>query len=205
MTTSEKRETVTYLLNHGFLIKDEDSMRQMYWNVINHEDEFRSVFRELGYSIVINLGTNVIQVVNDYNIGRATLTKFESIVLLILRLLFVEKKSRLSINSDKVYVTISEIKSEYDTLNLSQFLARSFDLKKLEEALRTYKRFNLAIPIGRIESMDSKVQILPSVMMAMPDAAINRQYEETKSRLKEYEGIQEDDAPYDQSDTNATD
>lgn len=205
MTTSERRETATYLLNHGFLIKDEDSMRKMYWDVVNHEEEFQTVFREIGYALVINAGTNVIQLVNNYNEGRVAFTKFESIVLLILRLLFVEKRERLSTNADKVYATIAEIKQEYDKLNLSRLLARSFDTRKFEEALRKYKQFNLATAIGRIDSMDSKIQIFPSVMMGIPDAAISKQYEEIRNRLAQYEGAQEDETNYDQSNSDEAD
>lgn len=73
-------------------------------------------------------------------------------------------------------VTVEEIEDEYNKLNLPKKL----DRRMLEDALRTFKRYNLAIMIDRLENTSARIQILPSVMLAMPEQAITKAYEKTK-------------------------
>ena len=110
-------------------------------------------------------------------------------MLLILRLLYMEKREKLSTNTDKVLVTVSDIRQEYEKLNLP----RKFDQKLLEDSLSNIKKYNLASVIGRLDTADSKIQIYPSVMLALPDNGINQQYEQVRSLLEQYESNSEDD------------
>lgn len=116
----------------------------------------------LGYSIVINRNLRVAQLVNLHELGRVELRKYESILLLIFRLLYVEKRETLSVSEQLVLVTVEEIEDEYNKLNLPKKL----DRRMLEDALRTFKRYNLAIMIDRLENTSARIQILPSVMLA---------------------------------------
>ena len=70
----------------------------------------------------------------------------------------------------------------------------------LEDALRVFKRYNLAIMLDRLESPSSRIQILPSVMLAMPEQAIARAYEQTRERLLQYEKTAKNDTEGDADD-----
>lgn len=184
-----KEEIANYLLNNCFLMGTVDTTREKYYYVINHEESFRQIFLPIGYTLVVHRNLRVIQLINNHGSGRVILKKYESIILLILRLLYVEKRESLSTSEDMVFATVEEIKNEYEKLNLP----RKFDRVLLEESLRNIKRYNLLKVEDRLSDMDAKIRIYPSVMLAMPDVNINKAYEETAKLLAQYENSEDGD------------
>ena len=189
MAIDLREEIANYLLNSCFLIGNVDATREKYYYVINHEESFRQIFQPIGYTLVIHRNLRVIQLVNNHEMGRLSLKKYESIMLLIFRLMYVEKRESLSTNEDRVVVTVDEVKNEYEKLNLP----RKFDKTFLEDSLRNIKRYNLVQPLDKLLNTDSKIQIYPSVMLAMPDANITKAYEQTSRLLAQYANSDEED------------
>ena len=189
MAVDIKEEIANYLLNNCFLMGTADTTREKYYYVINHEESFRQIFLPIGYTLVVHRNLRVIQLINNHGSGRVILKKYESIILLILRLLYVEKRESLSTSEDMVFATVEEIKNEYEKLNLP----RKFDRVLLEESLRNIKRYNLLKVEDRLSDMDAKIRIYPSVMLAMPDVNINKAYEETAKLLAQYENSEDGD------------
>ena len=189
MSVDIKEEIANYLLNNCFLMGNVDTTREKYYYVINHEESFRQIFLPIGYTLVIHRNLRVVQLINNHGTGRVVLKKYESIILLIFRLLYVEKRESLSTSEDRVFVTVEEIKNEYEKLNLP----RKFDRVLLEESLRNIKRYNLLKVEDRLSDMDAKIRIYPSVMLAMPDVNINKAYEETAKLLAQYENSEDGD------------
>ena len=189
MAVDIKEEIANYLLNNCFLMGTVDTTREKYYYVINHEESFRQIFLPIGYTLVVHRNLRVIQLINNHGSGRVILKKYESIILLILRLLYVEKRESLSTSEDRVFATVEEIKNEYEKLNLP----RKFDRVLLEESLRNIKRYNLLKVEDRLSDMDAKIRIYPSVMLAMPDLGLNKAYEETAKLLAQYENSEDGD------------
>ena len=189
MAVDIKEEIANYLLNNCFLIGNVDSTREKYYYVINHEEAFRQIFQPIGYTLVIHRNLRVVQLVNNHGTGRLTLRKYESIMLLIFRLMYVEKRESLSTSEDRVIVSVEEIKNEYEKLNLP----RKFDKVLLEDSLRNIKRYNLVQPLDKLLDMDAKIQIYASVMLAMPDTTISTAYEQTSKLLAQYVNSDEED------------
>ena len=189
MAIDIKEEIANYLLNNCFLIGNLDSTREKYYYVINHEESFRELFQPIGYTLVIHRNLRVVQLINNHGTGRLALRKYESIMLLIFRLLYVEKRESLSTSEDKVVVTVEEIKNEYEKLNLP----RKFDKVLLEDSLRNIKRYNLVQPLDKLLDMDAKIQIYASVMLAMPDTTISTAYEQTSKLLAQYVNSDEEE------------
>ena len=189
MATDIKEEIANYLLNNCFLMGTVDTTREKYYYVINHEESFRQIFLPIGYTLVIHRNLRVVQLINNHGSGRIALRKYESIILLIFRLLYVEKRESLSTNEDRIYATVEEIKNEYEKLNL----ARKFDRAFLEDSIRNIKRYNLVQVADKLVDMDAKIQIYPSVMLAMPDTDISKAYDETVKLLSQYENSEEED------------
>ena len=189
MAVDIKEEIANYLLNNCFLMGTVDTTREKYYYVINHEESFRQIFLPIGYTLVVHRNLRVIQLINNHGSGRVILKKYESIILLILRLLYVEKRESLSTSEDRVFATVEEIKNEYEKLNLP----RKFDRVLLEESLRNIKRYNLLKVEDRLSDMDAKIRIYPSVMLAMPDVNINKAYDDTAKLLAQYENSEDGD------------
>lgn len=189
MAIDIKEEIANYLLNNCFLIGNVDSTREKYYYVINHEESFRQLFQPIGYTLVIHRNLRVVQLINNHGTGRLALKKYESIMLLIFRLLYVGKRESLSTSEDKVVVTVEEIKNEYEKLNLP----RKFDKVLLEDSLRNIKRYNLVQPLDKLLDMDAKIQVYASVMLAMPDKTISTAYEQTSKLLAQYVNSDEEE------------
>ena len=189
MAIDIKEEIANYLLNNCFLIGNLDSTREKYYYVINHEESFRQLFQPIGYTLVIHRNLRVVQLINNHGTGRLALRKYESIMLLIFRLLYVEKRESLSTSEDKVVVTVEEIKNEYEKLNLP----RKFDKVLLEDSLRNIKRYNLVQPLDKLLDMDAPIQVYASVMLAMPDTTISTAYEQTSKLLAQYVNSDEEE------------
>ena len=190
MAIDIREEIANYLLNNCFLIGNVDSTREKYYYVINHEESFRQIFQPIGYTLVVHRNLRVVQLINNHGTGRLALKKYESIMLLIFRLMYVEKRESLSTSEDKIVVTVEEIKNEYEKLNLQ----RKFDKVLLEDSLKNIKRYNLVQPLDKLQDMDAKIQIYSSVMLAMPDTTITKAYEQTSKLLSQYVNLEEDES-----------
>ena len=69
MKSETREELANYLLNHCFVIGNLDSTREKYYLITNNEEELQTIFRPLGYSIVINRTLRVAQLVNHHEWG----------------------------------------------------------------------------------------------------------------------------------------
>jgi len=124
--------------------------------------------------------------VNEHEGSQARLLKYESILLLVLRLLYLQKRENLSANADQVLVTVEEVQAELQKMNLP----RRLDQPTLERLLRTLRRYNLARPVGRLSGLDSRIEVFPTVLLALPDADLADAAAEsgrTRSELSLYE------------------
>ncbi|HIT72266.1 MAG TPA: DUF4194 domain-containing protein [Candidatus Fimicola cottocaccae] len=189
MAIDTKEEIANYLLNNCFILGSIDATREKYYYIINNEDEFRQLFKPIGYTLIIHRTLRVIQLINNYGIGRLILKKYESIILLIFRLLYVEKRESLSVNDDNVIVTVENIKNEYEKLNLP----KKFDKTLLEDSIRNIKRYNIVQPLDKLLETDAKIQIYPSIMLAMSDTDISNAYEITSEYLQQYINTDEEE------------
>ena len=87
-TINMLEETANYLLNHCFLLGSVEDQRAKYLYVQDHLDEVRAVFAPLGYSVLLYPAPlQAAALVNGHEGSQARLLKYESILLLVLRLL----------------------------------------------------------------------------------------------------------------------
>ena len=84
----------------------------------------------------------------------------------MLRLLYLQKRESLAASADQVLVTVEEVQTELQKMNLP----RRLDQQTLERLMRTLRRYNLARPVGRLSGLDSRIEVFPTVLLALPDA-----------------------------------
>ena len=107
MTETNKmlEECANYLLNHCFVLGGVEDQRAKYLYVQDHLNEVRAVFAPLGYSVVLYPAPlQAAALVNEHEGSQARLLKYESILLLVLRLLYLQKRESLSASADQVLV-----------------------------------------------------------------------------------------------------
>lgn len=79
------------LLSHCFLCKGNVTNKSDYYFVLKFRNQFQEYLGVLGYRLEINEEYGVIQLTNPKNYNRVNLKLFESIILIILRVLYDEK------------------------------------------------------------------------------------------------------------------
>ena len=119
----------------------------------------------MSYNYGAGKKTRVSQAIR-WGLGYVSAIMLVGILLLVLRLLYLQKRESLAANADEVLVTVEEVQTELQKMNLP----RRLDQRTLEELMRTLRRYNLARPVGRLTGLDSRIEVFPTVLLALPDA-----------------------------------
>ena len=108
---------------------------------------------------------------SDTNTGALKLKRDETVILLILRLLYHEKQKETSIN-DNIVISVADIHEKYNYLELKKRLNKT----DLVAALRLFRRFNLLETLGDITVSNTKVVLLPTLLFAIRTEEITEVY-----------------------------
>ena len=186
------------LLNHCFILKKKEDTRLDYIYIKDNKEQFALVFDLLGYDLRIDEDIGLISIFNRNGTGRLQFTKFESIMFLIFRLLYLEKRNDLSTSGDNVTVTVQEIRDKYNVLKIKN--KQKLDKYSERMIIALFKRYNLIRNLtSDITQGDTRIEIYPSIMIAIPNEGITHLYENVKERLTEYEGGDDDADTYEET------
>ena len=176
------RQVINRLLNECYILKNAKDTASEYRFIKENADVFEGMLDLLGYELVIRDDQGVITINNPAGTGRLHLSKLESIVLLILRLLYIEKMKELS-QVNEVIVTVEDIYEKYGMLKLPRVRR---DL--MANALRTFKRVNIIQNLDRLDKGDmaARIQIYPSVLLAVTANSLEEVYKVAQDKLSEY-------------------
>ena len=194
VTQKEKfRVAANKLLNNCFIIKKKEDTRNDYIFIIQNKDLFIEYFDLLGYKIEINDMQGVVALTSINGTGRLRLKKNESIILLILRLLYIEKRKELSLNEEIVVLT-DEIHQKYNMLKIEAKL--NLDKTIFRDTIRLFKRYNIVTNFDSDVTMsDARIKIYSSVLFAIPNDNLTGMYNAINEKLNRYVngGEQNDD------------
>ncbi len=198
------RVAANKLLNQCFLLKKREDTRKEYIFVRQNRELFVPYFDLLGYDLKINEDQGVIGIANQFGTGRLSLGKYESIFLLILRLLYIEKRKELATFSEEVTVLMEEVREKYAMLKVK---TRPMLDKSLERSMVSlFRRYNLIQNLDSdVNQPDARLVIYPSIIMAVPVENINEYFEMTERKLNEYAGGKEDGKSEEDLDQSAVD
>lgn len=179
------RVAANKMLNQSFLLRKKEDTKKDYMFVKQNLEMFITYFDLLGYELKVNEDQGVIGLVNQFGTGRLELTKYESILLLILRLLYIEKRKELATFSEEVTVIIEEIREKYAMLKIK---AKPYLDKGMERNfVKLFRRYNLIQNLDSdVNQADARIIIYPSIIMAVTVENINEFYEMTEQKLKDY-------------------
>ena len=176
------RQVINRLLNECYILKNAKETAPEYRFIKENADIFEGMLDLLGYELIIRDDQGVITIYNPAGTGRVHLSKLESIVLLILRLLYIEKMKELS-QVQEVIVTVEDIYEKYGMLKLPRVRR---DL--MTNAFRTFKRVNIIQNLDRLDKGDmaARIQIYPSVLLAVTANSLEEVYKIAQDKLSEY-------------------
>lgn len=178
------------LLGHCFLCKGNVTNKADYYFVLKYRNEFREYLSVLGYRLEINEEDGVIQLTNPQNYNRLNLKLYESIILLILRILYDEKKRELSA-SDEAIINLGDIQDKFLSLQIRD---KMIDKTTMRNALTMFRRFQLIEILDRdLGNEESRVLIYDSIMMAVRIEDIKQAYEKLELYRKGKKADEETD------------
>jgi len=158
------RRICNKLISVCFICKKKEDTKSDYYFLLRHKQLFKQYIEILGYKLNINEEYGVIQLVNQQNYNRINLKLFESIILLILRILYDEKKRELSLDND-ILIDVGEIQDKFMALKIRDKL---IDKTTLGNALRVFRRFQLLEPLDKdLTRADSRILLYDSILMAV--------------------------------------
>lgn len=179
------RAAANKLLNQCFLLKKRDDTKKEYMFVRQNKELFIPYFELLGYEVKINEDQGVIGLVNQFGTGRLSLGKYESIFLLILRLLYVEKRKEITTFSEEVTVLMEEIREKYAMLKVKSKPMLDKGMEK--QMVSLFRKYNLILNVDSdVNQPDARIIIYPSVLMAVPVEDINAYFNLTERKLIDY-------------------
>ena len=118
----------------------------------------------------INEEYGVIQLVNRENYNHVHLKLYDSIILLILRILYDEKKRELSLTD--VVINVGDIQEKYLSLKIRE---KQIDKTTMGNALRTFRRYNLVALLDKdLTKEEARVVIYDTILMAVRVEDIKR-------------------------------
>ena len=162
------------LLGTCFLCKGNQNTKADYYFVIKYREQFSQCLSLLGYRLEVNEEYGVIQLTNPQNYNRYNMKLFESILLLILRILYDEKKRELSV-SDEVIVNVGDIHEKFLSLKIRE---KMIDKTTFRNAISTLKRFQILETLdANLTDEDSRIIIFDSILMAVRVEDIKTAYE----------------------------
>lgn len=170
------------LLGECFLLKKHKDTASDYNYILNNKEAFVTFFDMMGYELIIEEQNGVIGLNNPSGTGRIHLKKIESVILLILRLLYIEKRKQLS-QIDDVIIIADEIYDKYNMLKMNTKL----DKTSMKNTLGMFQRYRL---IGKLDSdvtsPDTRIIIYPSILFAVTLSSLDDLYQTAKEKLDKY-------------------
>lgn len=176
------RATANKLLNECFILKKNKDTISDYNFILNYRDYFISLFDVLGYELVIQEDQGVIGINNPAGTGRIHLKKIESMLLLILRLLYIEERKKISQTGD-VVIIVDQVYDKYNMLKMQNKL----DKITLRNSMGLFRRYHLIQNLDAdMSNPDTRVIIYPSILFAVANASLDDMYQAAKDKLEKY-------------------
>lgn len=179
------KDIANKLLASTFLARDKKDNKDNYYFVVSYKEVFDEFFAILGYEVKLDQGVGSIMLKSDQNTGFLKLRRDETIILLILRILYHERLKETSLN-ENVVITVLDIHEKYNFLEIKKRINKT----DLVSALRLFRRFNLIETIGDITMSNTKVVIMPTILYAINTEEITEIYN-TVSRIVSEAGDEE--------------
>lgn len=179
------KDIANKLLASTFLARDKKDNKDNYYFVVSYKEVFDEFFAILGYEVKLDQGVGSIMLKSDQNTGFLKLCRDETIILLILRILYHERLKETSLN-ENVVITVLDIHEKYNFLEIKKRINKT----DLVSALRLFRRFNLIETIGDITMSNTKVVIMPTILYAINTEEITEVYN-TVSRIVSEAGDEE--------------
>lgn len=173
---------VNKLLQVNYLTNQKESDIKDYYFITSHIDLFKSYFLFMDCELLFDMTNRLISLLNTQGSNRLNIKLNESIVLLIIRLLYDEKMREVSL-INQVIIHLEEIHDKYLSIGLND---RRISKTELKQILALFSRYNLLTILDHNFNDDrSRLILYPSLLYAVHINDINEVYDKLLSYQKE--------------------
>ncbi|HAF17682.1 MAG: DUF4194 domain-containing protein [Thermacetogeniaceae bacterium] len=194
LTHTEKEQfilTANQLLSKTFIIRDKYSPKEKrlklnpdYRFIERHLELFRRYLRLSGWELEKDNNYGVIALYNRFELNRAHLNKRTTIILYILRLIYEEKREKLTLKRE-ITTNVGEVVGKMINLGL---IDKKPPNKDLIDAFRTLRRHQIIDYLGSdVTQPDTGIIIYPSILFVVTNEKITEIYELAQAPQKEDE------------------
>lgn len=149
------------LLQVNFITRKKPGDQNDFRFIIAYKEIFEAFFILIDFSLNIKREDEVIYIVNEERFNHITLRKTESILILVLRILFQRKQDYITLD-ENVEVYLYEI---HDELTRIGYLDNKRITKtELKPALSFLRSYNIIDYIDRGLSDDARIKIYPTII-----------------------------------------
>lgn len=176
---------VNKLLASTFVARKNDDDRRDFYFLERHEALFRGYLKLSGWNLNADRSYGVYQVVNDFAYNRLRLKLEESIILLIIRLCYEEKRREINLTAN-IMLRVREIQERYAALGIRK---RPIEKKSLRETLALLKRHGVLRPLdGETTDPECRLEIFPTILFAVRVDDIRSVYDKLDTYREQGDG-----------------
>lgn len=149
------------LLQVNFITKRKGADANDYRFILAYKEVFEAFFALLDFELIIRRDTEVVYIINVSTYNHLRLKKSESVLLLVLRILYQRKKDAVTLGDD-VEIFLYEV---HDELTKIGYLDNKRITKnELKPALQMFRNYNIIDYIDTGLHDDCRVKIYPTVL-----------------------------------------
>lgn len=177
---------VNRLLNESFLIREKDEDKDDYYKAIDAIDELNNYLSIMDYEVIYDKDINLIYIKSLDNKNRIHLTKFVTVVLLLLRVEYFKASKKASL-TDLVSITFDELKQAVKKTNIYKDEKSTNEYLEVLKELKRLKIVNYKV--GNDFSGETRIFIYPSILYVVSIENV----ENLSNLLKKYLGDNKDE------------
>lgn len=181
---------INKLLQVNFITKRKPGDTNDYRFILAFKEVFESYLALADFRLNIHRETEVVYIENEQLFNHMRLRKTESILILVLRILYQHKKDYVTLDED-VEIFLHEIHSELTRIGYLDHKRITKD--RLKPALTFLRNYNLIDYIDKGLHDDARIKIYPTILYVT-------NYDSIKEVVDKYEGYVEGVKPDEETD-----
>lgn len=186
--TETKKDTfsrlVNKLLKDNFVYVSIDNDKQDYYSILNFRNMIESYLSIIDYNLIHDDNNKVFYIETNTDRNKISLKKVDTVILLVLRLLYYKGSHEVTLNTNSSNVIIKMSDLIENINNTAIFVNESYKTDMLN-SLRLLKRYKI---IGfNFQKLDDEqvITIYPTILQVVKNASIESLNERLESFIKE--------------------
>lgn len=180
---------VNKLLQVNYLTRRKPGDQNDYRFILAYQKAFEAFFGLIDFSINIHREDEVIYIINEERYNHITLRKTESVLILVLRIIFHRKQDIVTLDED-VEVYLYEIHEELTRIGYLD--NKRITKSELKPALTFLRSYNIIDYIDRGLNDDARIKIYPTILYVTNLDGIKEVIERRDSYLEGVGGNREE-------------